>query len=140
MLLLVPLVWASVTDIQRHEIPDIASLLIASFGLIWLFLGHRSLATEHIATGIALATAFLAIGEVYHRRTGIDGLGMGDAKLIGGLSLWVGLYGIILVILIASLSAIATLILLRRGIDQTQGIAFGPFLCLSAWAVWLSQG
>jgi len=140
LLLAIPLIWASITDIQRHEIPDLASLSIASLGLVWLLVFQRSLAIEHALVAISLAALFFAIGEFYYRRWGIDGLGMGDAKLIGGLALWAGFYGSILVILISSLSAIVTIVLLQRNSQNLSGIAFGPFLCLSAWAVWLTQG
>ena len=140
LLLAIPLIWASVIDIQRHEIPDLATLSIVVFGIVWLVLFQRSLTLEHALTAVILAALFFVIGEFYYRRFGVDGLGMGDAKLVGGLALWIGFYGSILMILISSLSAIATIVLLRRNPNNLSGIAFGPFLCLSAWAVWLTQG
>jgi len=139
-LLAAPLIWASVVDIERHEIPDLASLWIVLSGLVWLYLSPQVPLWPHLATGAMTGAVFYAIGEVYHRSTGVDGLGMGDAKLVAGLGLWVGPFGMVHLILIASLSALAVIGVSRIGPTRIAGIAFGPFLCLAGWAIWLSKG
>lgn len=135
-----PLMWASVTDVMRFEIPDLAALGIAVSGVIWLLAMQDAAFGANVGTALILGCVFYGIGEAYYRRTGVDGLGMGDAKLVAGLGLWTGPYGAVLMILIASLSALACLIMMARSKSSPQGIAFGPFLCLSAWAVWLAKG
>jgi leader peptidase (prepilin peptidase)/N-methyltransferase len=89
---------------------------------------------------------FYGIGALYFKYRGVDGLGVGDAKLMFGLGLLVGPTGLTFLVLMASVSALATIIVFALGwwhkseqLGQ-KGIAFGPFLCLPAWGLWLFQG
>lgn len=139
------LIWASVVDIERFEIPDLAALLLAGLALVWLLVSDNAL-LPHLITGIGSGAFFFSFGAAYFRFRSVDGLGVGDAKLMVGIGMLAGPESVIWVILIAAISAIATLVVTRLvrpnpATDVTkEGIAFGPFLCLSAWGVWLFQG
>jgi leader peptidase (prepilin peptidase)/N-methyltransferase len=82
----------------------------------------------------------------YRYARGRDGIGLGDAKLLAAAGAWVGVEALPTVLLIASLSgSVFASILKLRGMTLTSEtrVAFGPFLALSFWLVWLygtSQG
>ena len=80
--LMIPLVWLSVVDLSRKIIPDLASVLVGAMGIvaIWPF-GWDGLGL-HAVAALLVGGLFWAIGELYYRKTGVDGLGTGDAKLI----------------------------------------------------------
>ena len=135
------LIAISVADIQRFEIPDLFSALLAVTGLLAIA-GHGNWADRVIA-GIAFPALFYLVGVLYMRLRGQPGLGLGDVKLAAGLGLWLGVELSVWTLLAASLAGIATLLILalcRRSTITAltgSGVAFGPFLCLSAWAIWL---
>ena len=94
------------------------------------------------AAAAALGYAVLSIvALVYRRWRGLDGLGMGDAKLLAAAGAWVGVAALPQVVLLAALSALIVVLGLRlAGVAQLHAhtaVPFGPFLALAAWAVWL---
>lgn len=85
-----------------------------------------------LVMAMVLAILLPAIGAWYHRRTGIDGLGLGDAKLFGAAGAWLGWQMLPHVLLAASLAGLVAAGLLRR-----RRIAFGPWIAAGFFAVWL---
>ena len=139
LVLAVGLIAASVDDVRRYIIPDWASLglILVGFAAIWV-LDPDHLGWHALAALIWFAVLAL-IGEGYFRWRGIDGLGLGDAKLMAAGAVWVGPIPSLSVLLIASVGGVlAALSLMLRKRDLSQrGIAFGPFLALAIWVVWL---
>lgn len=136
------LIWASNHDFRTFEIPDTASVLLALSGLVHAFALPRSALVDLLLGVIFWPLAFWLVAFAFRQRRGFDGLGLGDVKLMVGIGLWCGFYGTIWVVLSAALSGIALMMVLalpfrRDGprLDQS-AVAFGPFLCLSAWGVW----
>lgn len=124
----------TVKDTREFRIPNTLNAALAVSGIIAILtqmLG--ALITHIISAGIAFLLAYL-IGELLFRRTGKEWLGIGDAKLLGAATLWIGPVGLPSMILIASLTAIPfALLFTPRG----AGVPFGPFLCLGLISVWL---
>ena len=84
--------------------------------------------------------ALWVVATVYRRVRGRDGLGEGDAKLLGAIGAWVGLAGMADVLLGAALAGLAWAGVLRlrgRTMSATTALPFGPFLALAGWAVML---
>lgn len=142
-ILSVTLIGISCHDTRTFEIPDRLSALLALTGavsLLWLSPGMR---LDHVLAAIGLSVILYLVGVLYMRMRGQPGLGFGDVKLAFGLGLWLGVVGSIWTLLAASLSGLVLLLLfatLRRTPASeitASGVAFGPFLCLSAWAIWL---
>lgn len=138
------LIWASFVDFRHHIIPDTASLLLVISGIVFALDSGSAVVTERILAGFFWVAMFWIVSRTYLQLRGWDGLGLGDVKLMAGIGTWTGFAGGSLVVLFASLSAAITVLILHRFEHsrnrslQKSGIAFGPFLCISAWAVWLS--
>lgn len=137
------LIWISCVDFARFEIPDVASALLALTGAMGLILLPSELRLPHLFAGLGFALLLFGVGFAFRALRDLDGLGFGDVKLAVGIGLWVGPLGVVSVLLGASLSALGALLIMAlvRGHSlreiQGMGIAFGPFLCLFTWVVWL---
>lgn len=81
-----------------------------------------------------------AVGWVYRRLRGREGLGLGDAKLFAASGAWVGVTGLPSVLAgaaIAGLAAAAAMRLAGQRLDRHSALPFGPFLAAATWLVWL---
>ena len=143
MILGLLLVWVSVIDVERFEIPDTASVLLALTGAIFAYQAGRITFFDHVAAGLLWAGLFWLVAYSYARWRGWQGLGFGDVKLMFGIGLWLGTASTPAVVFGASIAGIVTILMMsvcgRAPIKEMgkTGIAFGPFLCLSAWVIWL---
>lgn len=136
------LIWISVIDVERFEIPDLASGLLFASGLIFQrYYGHDLAA--YLAGAVLWSALFWIVGIGYARLRGWDGLGFGDVKLIAGIAMWLGFTQTTTVVFASALTGILVIVgakLVRGGSMAdigTTAVAFGPFLCLSAWVIWL---
>jgi leader peptidase (prepilin peptidase) / N-methyltransferase len=94
---------------------------------------------------IGLAVGFVALWAVaalFHRLRGYDGLGLGDAKLLGAAGAWLGPFALAPVALIATsaaLLAVGGAALAGHRVTTRTAIPFGPFLCLGFFTMWIAQ-
>lgn len=137
-LLLPVLVWLSLVDLARHEIPDwtSASIAVVGFGFQWHLHGPGPDLWVTLGVAMALTALLWGIGAYFFSRTGTEALGIGDAKLIGAGALCVGADAVWLMIFVATTGGIAASLIARRRDAPAgeQGLAFGPFL---AYAIFL---
>lgn len=136
------LIWASVIDADRFEIPDVSSFLLVMSGLVFLIAQDGADFVDSILGAFLWPLMFWGIAYGYLKTRGFHGLGFGDVKLMCGIGIWCGFVATIHVVLTASVAGIIVLALqaIRRSdqnLNQSK-VAFGPFLCLSAWAIWLA--
>jgi leader peptidase (prepilin peptidase)/N-methyltransferase len=76
----------------------------------------------------------------YRRLRGVEGLGLGDAKLLAAAGAWLGPAGLPSTMLIACAAALAHAALLARGgsgVGWRTPIPLGPALALGFWITWL---
>lgn len=137
LLLTLPLIWLSLTDLARRIIPDTASAAVAGIGIVgWvndpLALGLTLMVSGAVVIGLALS------GGLYWRRRGHEALGLGDAKLIGAGILVVGIDAMWLMLLLGSIGGIASAVFAGRTGDG--GVPFGPFLAYSIYITFLLTG
>lgn len=90
----------------------------------------------------ALIAFLAAIGlrACYRLVRSRDGFGLGDVKFVGAAALWVGLPMLPMMLIVAVLSAFATILLLRKQDGKLGGgdaIPFGPHLALGLWLAFL---
>ncbi len=133
--LAVMLIWISLVDLARYEIPDLASAMLVISGLAVTFATGGSVVV-HLVAGLIWGAAFAGVAFAYRRWRGFDGLGLGDAKLMVGIGTWLGPVAPASVVLGAALSGIGFILTMRSG-NRHSAIAFGPYLCFFAWVVWL---
>ena len=81
IVMFVMLLTISLIDINSLRIPDKLSLPLIAMGLALAAITSRTAALDH-AIGAAVGfSLFAGLGEVFFRFRGVDGLGLGDAKL-----------------------------------------------------------
>ncbi len=127
-------------DLRCWLLPDALTLPLIIAGLAAAFLFNPDQLTDR-ALGAALGyLSLIAIAALYRALRGREGLGWGDAKLLGASGAWLGAVALPQVILLAALSALAAaacsrLCGIRLGIHSA--LPFGPFLALATWVLWL---
>lgn len=128
-------------DIRTRRLPDVLNLVLAACGLGVAALLDRERLLDHVL-GMALGYGALVVVEIAYRQLrGRDGLGRGDAKLLGAVGAWVGPMGLPGCILIGAGGAIGFLLFTGwasdRRVTSVTSIAFGPFIALGGWVTWI---
>lgn len=131
------LVSLSAWDIITFRLPDALTFSLIAVGV--------AVAPTELVDWRAMSAAIgggvlLTFALVYRRFRGRDGMGFGDVKLFAAAGAWVGLESLSSVLLIACVAAIIAVwahTLIKAPIQSTDRIAFGPFLALGLWVVWM---
>lgn len=135
------LLTASTVDARDGLLPDGMNAALAGLGLAAAALVGRATFVDHAIGLVAGYGVFVAVAAVFARLRGREGLGRGDAKLLGAGGAWVGWQGLASVVLIAATAALITVAVSARLRGRTlRGDAaapFGPFLSLGVWLTWL---
>lgn len=127
----------TVVDIREFRIPNALSLPLIALGLAYAFFESSLPLYDHVL-GASFGYGSLAmIGTFYFRIKGREGLGLGDAKLLGAAGAWTGWLALPFVLLVASLSGLALALLSRRLRASNARIAFGPHLAAGFWLIWM---
>ena len=135
--LLVLLVTA---DLRHQILPDtLTAILLASGLLAALFLPSPGFTESLIGAAIG-GGSFLLLRFLYFRYRGIEGLGLGDVKLMAGLGAWLGPTWLPPLVLIAAVAGLMVVLLQcwRRGtrVSGTSRVAFGAYLGSAALLLW----
>jgi prepilin signal peptidase PulO-like enzyme (type II secretory pathway) len=139
--LAVPLIWLSMTDLEKMTIPDSATATIGVTGLLYQFQSDASGLLITLPLAVLLLLILWLAGEAYWRKTNTEALGIGDAKLVAAGTLCVGIENIWLVILTASLGGIIVILIARfSGGAKQSSVPFGPFLAYAIFITFLSNG
>ena len=121
-------------DIRHGIIPDWLNLSIAALGLLRVVLiEDRSAAIEALGEGAAIAAVFWLLRRLYFAFRGIQGLGLGDVKFLGAAGIWVGVEGIPMLVLVATITALACVSVMQlsgRALTAQSAMSFGPFLAM----------
>ncbi len=134
------LLTAAWIDLRTMILPDMLTLPLLACGLVITGVTNfDSLADHTLASAFGYLT-LAAVAWAYRRFRGRDGLGMGDAKLLGAIGAWLGLSLLPLTLLLAActgLAAAGAAALLGKRMTSTTAIPFGPCLAFSGWLLWL---
>jgi leader peptidase (prepilin peptidase) / N-methyltransferase len=126
-------------DARFGIIPDGLVAALAVGGLLQTYLdGQAGLLERGIEAAAVLAAAALFRAS-YRWIRGFDGLGFGDVKFAAAAALWIGIAAMPVLLLVAVLSAIISLVIIRvegHELDGRQAIAFGPHLAVALWLTW----
>jgi leader peptidase (prepilin peptidase) / N-methyltransferase len=136
----------TVIDQRFFRIPDVLSLPLIPLGLAAGLLFDPPEVAGHLAGALAGGLASGLLRFAYRRLRGIEGLGLGDVKLMAAAGAWTGISGLAPLVLLASGGALITIltsrVLLGRPDDRTgwqTRIPFGAYLGPSTLLVWLAQ-
>jgi leader peptidase (prepilin peptidase) / N-methyltransferase len=128
-------------DARYGIIPDSLVVALAVGGLLQtFFLGQGEPLQRGFEAMLLFVAAFLFRGA-YRWVRGHDGLGLGDVKFATAAVLWIGIEGVPELLLVAVLSALASLVILKaEGYDLhgKQAISFGPHLAIGLWLTWIA--
>ena len=127
-------------DQREQLLPDVLTLPLIPAGLAVAYVDDPAHLFDHAVGAIAGYAVFVLIELVYARVRGRAGLGRGDAKLLAAAGAWVAWIGLPHVVLIAALTALiaaAAARLTGHSVGATTRLAFGPWLALGTWLVWL---
>jgi len=135
------LVVTTFIDVEFRIIPDRFSLGCWPVALLAAYLWQQPPFLDALLGGLLGFGLFLGISWFYEKWRKIEGLGMGDVKMMGWLGSWVGVLGVSRVIFLASalglLVGIYFMIKSKKGLKTA--IPFGPFLAVAAYIVWALQ-
>lgn len=126
-------------DLAAFWLPDV---LTGSLAVVALAGGVAGLGVDIEARLIGGAAGFgvlWLVARAYHLLRGRVGLGGGDPKLFGAIGLWLGWRALPQVLLIAALTGLATVLVLRlagRRIAATDRMPLGTLLAGAAFLSW----
>jgi leader peptidase (prepilin peptidase) / N-methyltransferase len=127
-------------DIRSWLLPDVLTLPLVMAGLAAAAAFDPEQLTDR-SLGAALGyLSLVAIALLYRQLRHREGLGGGDAKLLGAAGAWVGAAALPQLILLAALSALGAAGCLRLAgirLGAQSALPFGPFLGLATWVLWL---
>lgn len=134
VLLCLASILLAVIDFRRGIIPDWLNLVVAILGVVRAaVIGGWPVAAELVAEGVLIGAVIWLLRWLYFRLRKVQGLGLGDVKLLAASAIWIGLDGVPVQLLVAAGSALAVALVLRLvGAQMTRHTAlpFGPFLAL----------
>ena len=127
-------------DARYGIIPNSLVIALAIGGLIEIVVsGPPDRLQQVIEAGLFFIAAWL-FRTGYHRLRGYHGLGFGDVKFASAGVLWIGIAAAPRLLIVAVLSALISLLILRTDghrLDRAQAISFGPHLAIGLWLSWI---
>jgi leader peptidase (prepilin peptidase)/N-methyltransferase len=134
------LLLLAIIDWRVQLLPDAITLPLMLAGLTVAAIVFREHLADHLIGGVAGFAIFALAAFAYRKLRGREGLGLGDAKLLGAIGAWVSWTGIPTVILWGSILGLAYALaraLSGRGLRLSDCLPFGTFLAAGGWLVWL---
>lgn len=133
----------AVLDARHFWLPDALTLPLAFLGLtLGIYVTGASVTDRWIGAAMGYGV-LMAIAFGYRTLRGREGLGLGDAKLLGAIGAWAGWQALPLVLLFASTGGLlwaAMLALGGRDVGHKTRLPLGTFLCLAVGPALLLQG
>ena len=132
------LLWLSVIDWQTYRLPNRLTKPLIFFGLIYNF--KLSLDVYPYLLGAVLGYAiFWVVETTYRLIRKQDGLGRGDAKLLAVGGAWCGAMALPFIILIASGTALAYVLIQPSETRANLKLPFGPFLAAAIAVIFVGS-
>lgn len=128
------LIVVTFIDLDHQIIPDVISLPGIVVGLLWAACGFGPTWWPSVAGVVVGGGSLYTVAFGYYALTGREGMGGGDIKLLAMIGAFLGWQGVVVTLIIGSLSGsvvgVMLMAALRRG--RHQPIPFGPFLAAGA--------
>ncbi len=133
------LVALSGIDLRTQLLPDSLTLPLMWLGLVASLDNLYMPAKPALLGAIAGYASLWSVWWVFKQVTGKEGMGHGDFKLLAALGAWVGLAGVLPIILLSSVvgAVVGSIWLAMKGRDRATPIPFGPYLAIAGWVVFM---
>lgn len=131
------LLTLAILDWRHFWLPDALTLPLAFLGFTAGLWATDVTLTDRIIGAAIGYGALLALALGYRALRGRDGLGLGDAKLLGALGAWFGWQALPFILLIASLLGLVVMLSTGRARQRTARVPLGTFLALAALPAWI---
>ena len=137
--------FIAAVDLDRFEVPDIATLTMFVLGLAWTQARGPDLeAVAHaVVRSIVVAGVLFGLRAGYRAVRNFEGLGLGDVKLAGAGAVWLPFPEIAITFLIAIGAAFAVVLgrslVTGERIQAHAALPFGTFLAPAIWISWFAQ-
>ncbi|MCB8876966.1 prepilin peptidase [Acidisoma silvae] len=134
------LLGLALCDAAQYRLPDALTLTLLIMGLAMTVAFLPAATADHALAAALGYGLFRLMGWIYMQLRGVAGLGQGDAKLLAASGAWLGLAALPNLILIAAASALVFALFMKargKAIDAQTKLAFGPFIALATWLIWL---
>jgi leader peptidase (prepilin peptidase)/N-methyltransferase len=127
-------------DIRHGIIPDWLNATIAGLGLSKAVIAGGVLAgLDAACEGAAIGVVFWLLRRLYFAFRKIQGLGLGDVKFLTAAGLWIGVAGLPILLVVATLTALACAGVMQftgRQLTAQTSMSFGPFLAIGLLFAW----
>lgn len=134
------LLYLALVDLRCFRLPDAVTLPLVLAGLGLSVLGLTGPLLDHALGALVGFAVLAALRSIWLTWRGVEGLGLGDAKLLAAAGAWTGVAALPSVMLIACAAAfVHVAVLMRTGTTARRDLAlpFGPALCIGFWITWL---
>jgi leader peptidase (prepilin peptidase)/N-methyltransferase len=128
-------------DARYGIIPDSLVFTLAAGGLLQTCLAGETGLPERVFEAVTVLAAAALFRASYRWIRGFDGLGFGDVKFVTAAALWIGIPGVPVLLLLAVLSALISLVIMRaegHDLHGQQAVSFGPHLAVGLWLTWIA--
>jgi leader peptidase (prepilin peptidase)/N-methyltransferase len=125
-------------DLDHEILPDWITLPGIAVGIALAFVSVRRTPLEALLGAALGAGGLFLLAFAYEKLARVEGMGLGDVKMLGMAGALLGPAGVVVTIFLASVtgSLIGLTWILARGGGGKTRIRFGPFLALGAVAAW----
>jgi leader peptidase (prepilin peptidase)/N-methyltransferase len=119
-------------DYDFQILPDSVTLPLAGTGVFFSFFSSRLGWRSSLAGLAAGAGVLFLVAWAYEKLTRSEGMGLGDAKMLGAIGAFTGVAGVVATLFFASLAgSLVGLALMTRGGGWKTRLPFGVFLGLA---------
>ncbi len=141
-------IFIAAVDLEHLVIPDAANLALVVLGLALTFTeagpeGYGLAFIDALARGITAGGALLVLRQIYLWRAGVEGLGLGDAKLAAAGGIFLGWPTLPIALLIAAVGGLLAVgsrgLAKRQKPDRRAEIPFGAFLAPAIWLAFVLE-
>lgn len=125
-------------DAEFQILPDKITLTGIAAGIAFAFVSpSRSVLTAAIGAAVGAGGLFL-VAFLYEKIAGHEGMGLGDVKMLGMIGAFLGTWGVLVTLLLASLTgSVVGIVLIATGAgDRKLRLPFGVFLAAGAVVAW----